>query len=80
MDLRRAYVALTEAQLNISRHRKDKHLCARCRQGKKCDQLVKLAILESHALAKWIDAYDDASNVNTTQALNGHGSDYRLSS
>jgi len=63
-----AYSRLTEAQRKTSHHRKERHLCARCRERKKCAELIKLSILESHALAKWIGAYEDASGLAITQA------------
>jgi len=69
--LHRAYLGLTEAQRNISHHRKEKHLCERCRESKKCDELINLAILENDALAKWIDAYQDASNSSTIGDASG---------
>jgi hypothetical protein len=71
--LHQARFGLTEAQRNTSQHRKEKSLCERCRRGKKCDELIKLALLENNALAKWIDAYEAASKLTTTQPLNSHG-------
>ena len=64
---------LTEAQRNTSQHRKEKHLCERCREGKKCDALIKLALLENNALARWIDAYEASSKLTPAQFLNSYG-------
>ena len=56
-DLKAAYLSLTEAQANISWHRSHLRLCDSCRTKERCEELLRLAILEKHALENWIEAY-----------------------
>jgi len=56
-----AYLALTEAQANVSWHRSHLQLCESCRKKKRCEELLRLAILEKNALENWIEAYKQAN-------------------
>ena len=60
-DLKVAYLALTEAQANVSWHRSHLQLCESCREKKRCEELLRLAILEKSALDSWIEAYRQAN-------------------
>jgi len=60
-DLKVAYLALTEAQANVSWHRSHLQLCESCREKKRCEELLRLAILEKSALENWIEAYKQAN-------------------